>query len=57
MNPGICYIYEYNNNQKLRNAGFIKLIQHYQSCVLQVNVRGIPVQTGSTVKLLSLIHI
>ena len=51
MNPGICYIYEYNNNQKLRNAGFIKLIQHYQSCVLQVNVRGIPVQTGSTVKL------
>ncbi|MEE0201790.1 MAG: hypothetical protein U0I51_14755 [Muricomes sp.] len=51
MNPGICYIYEYNDNQKLRNAGFIKLIQHYQSCVLQVNVRGIPVQTGSTVKL------
>ena len=51
MNPGICYIYEYKNNQKLRNAGFIKLIQHYQSCVLQINIRGIPVQTGGTVKL------
>ena len=38
MNPGICYIYEYNNNQKLRNAGFIKLIQQ-AVCILQAEFK------------------
>lgn len=51
MNPGICYLYEYKNNQKLRNVGFMKAALHYNSCILQINVRGIPVQAKDTIKL------
>lgn len=51
MNPGIFYIYEYNNRQKLRNVGFLKLIRNYHSCTLQLNARGIPVTYADTLKL------
>lgn len=51
MNPGIFYIYEYNNRQKLRNVGFFKLIRNYHSCTLQLNARGIPVTYADTLKL------
>lgn len=51
MNPGICYLYEYKNNQKLRNVGFMKVTPHYSSCILQINARGIPIQSGDSIKL------
>ncbi|MCI9442809.1 MAG: hypothetical protein HFH15_16750 [Ruminococcus sp.] len=51
MNPGIFYLYEYNNMQKLRNVGFLKLTRHYHSCILQLNARGIPVTRAETLKL------
>ena len=34
MKPGIFYLYEYNNSQKLRNAGFLKITRYYRSCTL-----------------------
>lgn len=51
MNPGIFYLYEYNNMQKLRNVGFLKLTRYYHSCTLQLNARGIPVAYADTLKL------
>lgn len=53
MNPGICYLYEYKNDQKLRNVGFMKVTPHYHSCILQINARGVPVKNGDTVSLLA----
>lgn len=53
MNPGICYLYEYKNDQKLRNVGFMKVTPQYHSCILQINARGIPVRNGDTVSLLA----
>ena len=51
MKPGIFYLYEYNNSQKLRNAGFLKITRYYHSCTLQLNARGIPVSYADTIKL------
>ncbi len=51
MNPGIFYLYEYNNTQKLRNTGFLKITRNYRSCTLQLNARGIPVSFADTVTL------
>ena len=51
MNPGICYVYEYDNNQRKRNAGFLKIVRHYQSCILQIHVRGLPLGNGTTLEL------
>lgn len=51
MNPGICYVYEYDNNQRKRNVGFLKIARHYQSCILQIHVRGLPVGNGTTLEL------
>lgn len=51
MNPGIFYLYEYKNNQKQRNVGFLKLIRHYQTCTIQIQARGIPVNRQDTLKL------
>ena len=48
MNTGTFYLYEYENYKRKRNVGFIKVSQHYQSCILQIHVRGIPVRSGST---------
>ena len=48
MNPGTFYLYEYENYKRRRNVGFIKVSRHYQSCILQIHARGIPVRTGST---------
>lgn len=44
MNPGICYLYEYENKQKIRNVGFFKITRHYHSCILQIQARGIAVE-------------
>lgn len=51
MKPGIFYLYEYNNSQKLRNAGFLKITRYYRSCTLMLNARGIPVAYSDTIKL------
>lgn len=53
MNPGICYLYEYKNDQKLRNVGFMKVTPHYHACILQINVRGVPVKNQDFVSLLT----
>ncbi len=42
MNSGTYYLYEYKNDKKIRNVGFMKLTQHYQSCILQLTLRPIP---------------
>ncbi len=44
MTPGIYYLYEYKENKKIRNVGFFKLTRHYQSCILQLSVRQVPVK-------------
>lgn len=51
MNPGIFYLYEYSNTQKLRNTGFLKITRYYHSCTLQLHARGIPVSYADTIKL------
>lgn len=51
MNPGICYFYEYKNNKKLRNTGFLKTVKQYQTCLLNINIRGIPVNSGESIEL------
>lgn len=51
MKPGIFYLYEYNNSQKLRNAGFLKITRYYHSCTLMLNARGIPAAYSDTIKL------
>ena len=51
MNPGTFYLYEYENFKRRRNVGFIKVTRHYQSCILQIHARGIPVRAGSTLTL------
>lgn len=51
MNPGTFYLYEYENKQRRRNVGFIKAKSHFQSCILQINARGIPAGNGTLLKL------
>lgn len=51
MNTGTFYLYEYENYKRKRNVGFIKVSRHYQSCILQIQARGIPVRNGSTLTL------
>lgn len=51
MNPGIFYLYEYENNRRKRNVGFIKISRRYQTCILQIHVRGISVGNGASLEL------
>lgn len=51
MNPGTFYLYEYENKQRRRNVGFIKAKNYFQSCILQINARGIPAGNGTQLKL------
>lgn len=51
MNPGIYYLYEYNQNQRLRNVGFLKIVPHYRSRLLQVHMRGISIRPGQSLPL------
>lgn len=39
MNEGTYYLYEYNSEQPLRCAGFIRITEHYHSCVLQFHAK------------------
>lgn len=51
MNPGIFYLYEYENNKRRRNVGFIKISRRYQTCILQIHVRGISTGNGASLEL------
>lgn len=51
MNPGTFYLYEYENNKRTRNVGFIRISRHYRSCILQINARGIPLPHGVNAEL------
>ena len=51
MKPGIYYLYEYRNNTKIRNVGFIKFTESY---TLQICARGIAVFSSNTVLLSAL---
>lgn len=51
MNPGIYYLYEYQNKTRKRNVGFLKITRHYQSCILQIHARGISVGNGGSLEL------
>lgn len=51
MNPGTFYLYEYENYKRSRNVGFIKVSRYYQSCILQIQARGIPVRAGGRLNL------
>ena len=42
MTSGIYYFYEYQADKKIRNVGFLKLTQTFQSCHLQISIRQIP---------------
>ena len=33
MDTGTFYLYEYENNVRKRNAGFLKIYRRYQSCI------------------------
>ena len=45
MKPGIYYLYEYENANKLRNAGFLKLTRRRSFYQLKISVRNIPVHS------------
>ena len=51
MNPGIYYLYEYQNKTRRRNVGFLKIARHYQSCILQIHIRGISAGNGASLEL------
>ena len=53
MNPGTFYLYEYENNKRRRNVGFIKTARHYRSCILQIHAAGIPAGNGASLELYS----
>ena len=43
MKPGVYYLYEYHNDQKTRNVGFLKISQQSSGFFIQICSRGIPV--------------
>ena len=51
MNTGTFYLYEYENNKRRRNVGFIKTARHYRSCILQIHAAGIPAGNGASLEL------
>lgn len=51
MNPGTFYLYEYENNKRRRNVGFIKTARHYRSCILQIHAAGVPAGNGASLEL------
>lgn len=51
MNSGTFYLYEYENNKRRRNVGFIKTSSHYRSCILQIHATGIPAGNGASMEL------
>nr|WP_294493803.1 DUF6128 domain-containing protein [uncultured Mediterraneibacter sp.] len=56
MNPGTYYLYEYDTSKRRRNVGFIKVTRHYQSCILQLHAKGLPVGNGESLELSAFCH-
>lgn len=54
MKSGVYYLYEYKNDQKSRNVGFLKFTQDSDSCFLQICTRGISVFHGDLASLCTL---
>lgn len=54
MNPGIYYLYEYKNNHRMRNTGFLKLTQKPDFWLLQIQSRNIPVTQQQQVELFAI---
>lgn len=54
MNPGIYYLYEYKNNHRMRNTGFLKLTQKPAFWLLQIQSRNIPVTQQHRLELLAI---
>ena len=44
MDTGTFYLYEYENNVRKRNAGFLKIYCRYQSCIFQAHIRSISLE-------------
>lgn len=51
MNPGTFYLYEYEGDLRKRNAGFLKISRHYQSCIFQIHLRSSQLETASEIEL------
>lgn len=51
MNPGIFYLYEYENGRRTRNVGFIRLARSSRSFSLQLRARGLPSSITPTLEL------
>ncbi len=51
MKTGTYYLYEYKNNQKLRNTGFLKITKQFHSCYLQLNACNIAVAREDVLKI------
>lgn len=51
MNQGICYLYEYENNCRKRNIGFLQITQHYHSCRISLHLKVLPVPPRTTLEL------
>ena len=51
MNQGICYLYEYENDCRKRNIGFLQITQHYHSCRISLHLKALPVPPGTTLEL------
>lgn len=47
MDTGTFYLYEYENNVRKRNAGFLKICRRYQSCIFQAHIRSISLENVS----------
>lgn len=47
MDTGTFYLYEYENNVRKRNAGFLKICRRYQSCIFQAHIRSISLENAS----------
>lgn len=54
MNPNFYYFYEYRNNRKLRNVGFLNLIHRKGTYFLKLSVKQISVSPGTSVPLFAL---
>lgn len=55
MNPGIYYLYEYKNNHRMRNTGFLKLTQKTDFWLLQIQSRNIPVTQQHRIPLFTIL--
>ena len=51
MNQGICYLYEYENDCRKRNIGFLQITQHYHSCQVSLHLKALPVPPRTTLEL------